>query len=57
MFASLTRRAVHHAKPAFNMQMHNLRCFAIITRYTKSHEWIAYDTDTGLAKVGITDHA
>ena len=54
MFTSLlARRTVHYAKPTF----YNFRQFAIITKYTKSHEWIKFDTDTGLAKVGITEHA
>ena len=34
-----------------------MRQFAIITKYTKSHEWIAFDTDTNTAKIGITNHA
>ena len=33
------------------------RSFALVRRFTESHEWIELDTDTGNAKVGITDHA
>ena len=33
------------------------RQFAIVTRYTKSHEWVKLDTDTKLATIGITDYA
>ena len=33
------------------------RYFALIKKYTKTHEWIEYDTDSKLAKIGITDHA
>ena len=33
------------------------RNFAMIKRYTKSHEWIEYDSDTLVAKMGITIHA
>ena len=34
-----------------------IRHFALIRKYTKTHEWIEYDTDTKLAKMGISDHA
>lgn len=33
------------------------RRFAIVSRFTKDHEWVKYDTETKLAKVGITDYA
>ena len=33
------------------------RSFAIIKKFTESHEWLEYDTETKLAKIGITDHA
>ena len=26
-------------------------------KYTKTHEWIRFDTETNLAKIGITDFA
>ena len=34
-----------------------VRYFAVVKKYTKTHEWIEMDTDTMLAKVGITDFA
>ena len=34
-----------------------LRYFALIKKYTKTHEWIEYDTESKQAKMGITDHA
>ena len=34
-----------------------MRYFAIIRKYTKSHEWIELDEDSGVATIGITDHA
>ena len=37
-----------------SMQM---RQFALIKRFTESHEWIELDTDSGEAKIGITNHA
>ena len=33
------------------------RQFAIINRFTKSHEWVSYNTDTKLARIGITHFA
>ena len=33
------------------------RYFTIVKKFTKTHEWIEVDTDTSIAKVGITDHA
>ena len=36
------------------MQMRN---FAIIKKYTESHEWIEYDDESKTATMGITDHA
>ena len=54
----------HFAKQAFrvnnlqkNLMLTQIRNFAIVTKYTKSHEWIRYDTETKLGKVGITDFA
>ncbi|RVD86557.1 uncharacterized protein DFL_004826 [Arthrobotrys flagrans] len=29
----------------------------IIKRYTVDHEWISYDTETGIGTIGITDYA
>ncbi|KAF3093901.1 glycine cleavage system H-protein subunit [Orbilia oligospora] len=31
--------------------------FEIIKRYTEDHEWISYDTDTGIGTIGITNYA
>ena len=39
------------------MMLAQMRNFAVVTKYTKTHEWIKYDTDTKLAKIGITDFA
>ena len=36
------------------MQMRN---FAVTKKFTESHEWIEYDDETKVAKMGITDHA
>ena len=40
----------------FTPAMH-CRYFAIVKKYTKTHEWIEFDTDTSVAKIGITEHA
>lgn len=37
--------------------LNQMRYFATIKKFTKSHEWIELDTDTGIATIGITDHA
>ena len=37
--------------------MNQLRYFALVHKYTKTHEWIKYDTNTKVGKVGITEHA
>ena len=34
-----------------------MRNFAKIKKFTKTHEWIEFDTDTNLGTIGITDHA
>lgn len=33
------------------------RFFSIVTKYSKDHEWIKFNQNTGLGSVGITDHA
>ena len=38
-----------------NMQM--MRHFAVVRKFTKTHEWIEFDDATGIATIGITDHA
>ena len=42
-----------------NLFLAGMQCryFPIVKKYTKTHEWIEFDTDTSIAKVGITDHA
>eukprot|EP00357_Protocruzia_adherens_P029518 CAMPEP_0115015954 /NCGR_PEP_ID=MMETSP0216-20121206/27106_1 /TAXON_ID=223996 /ORGANISM="Protocruzia adherens, Strain Boccale" /LENGTH=154 /DNA_ID=CAMNT_0002386233 /DNA_START=39 /DNA_END=503 /DNA_ORIENTATION=- len=35
----------------------NARSFASITKFSKQHEWVTYDTDSLEATVGITDFA
>ena len=35
----------------------SFRNFAIVIKFTKTHEWIRYDTVTNLGKLGITDFA
>ena len=37
--------------------MQQARCFAVTTKYTKTHEWISYDDASEVATIGITDHA
>mgnify|MGYP002635402125 CR=1 FL=1 len=62
MFA---KRTLFHMKQTSNlataqrsmMFQNQLRYFAVVRKYTKSHEWIELDTDTGIATIGITDHA
>ena len=34
-----------------------MRQFAILTKYTKTHEWIKIDTETKIGHMGITDFA
>lgn len=33
------------------------RRFAVVTRYSKEHEWISFDEASKIGAVGITDHA
>lgn len=33
------------------------RRFAVITRFSKEHEWVSFDETTKIGTVGITDHA
>ncbi len=63
MFGTLTRNSIRSAKMGQRVLSSNLliqnqyRSFAIIKRFTKTHEWISFDTETNVAKIGITDHA
>ena len=34
-----------------------MRMFCVARKFTKTHEWIEYDTDTGLGQMGITNYA
>ena len=62
MFA---KRTLFHMRSMNNMAtaqrsmmlQNQLRYFALVKKFTKSHEWIELDTDTGIATMGITDHA
>ena len=38
-------------------QMQQMRMFAVIRKYTETHEWIEVDTDSKIATMGITNHA
>ena len=49
---SLRHMQRSQARPIFQA-----RYFAVIRRFTKSHEWVELDTDTKEGKVGITNHA
>ena len=42
-----------------NVLLAGMQCryFTVVKKYTKTHEWIELDTDTSIAKIGITDHA
>ena len=37
--------------------LNQARRFAVIRKFTETHEWVEFDTDTKLAKIGVTDHA
>ena len=40
-----------------NNNKQQVRSFAVIRKFTKTHEWIEVDTDTMEGKMGITEHA
>tara|TARA_B110000305_G_C19118973_1_gene483438 strand:+ start:72 stop:353 length:282 start_codon:yes stop_codon:yes gene_type:complete len=42
-----------------NVFLMTMQCrhFPIVKKFTKTHEWIEVDTDTSIAKIGITEHA
>ena len=40
-----------------SIMTNQMRNFAIIMKYTKTHEWIRYNSDTKKGKLGITDFA
>ena len=37
--------------------MQQMRMFAVIRKYTETHEWLEFDTESKIATMGITDHA
>ncbi len=41
----------------FPMKHMNYRMFSIIRKYTKTNEWIEYDTEKSTGILGITNHA
>ena len=55
LFAS--RRTLMQMKNMNFAAMQQARYFAVTTKYTKTHEWIAYDDSNDIATIGITDHA
>ena len=62
MFAKRTlfqmRSMTNMAQAQRSMMLQNqMRYFAVVRKFTKSHEWIELDEDTGIATIGITDHA
>ena len=40
-----------------SMLLNQSRFFAVSKKFTKTHEWIEFDSDTNIATLGITDHA
>ena len=51
------RRSLMQMKNMRFVAMQQARYFAVTTKYTKTHEWIAYDDSNDTATIGITDHA
>ena len=37
--------------------MSQIRSFAKVKKFTKTHEWIEFDTDSKIGTIGITNHA
>ena len=37
--------------------MSQIRCFAKVKKFTKTHEWIEFDTESKIGTIGITNHA
>lgn len=46
-------------RSAFNRGSLSLlrRQFAVVTKFSKEHEWVTFDDSTKIGNVGITDHA
>ena len=57
MLNTLTRSALRINNMQKTMMLTQMRNFAVVTKFTKTHEWISYDTETKLAKIGITEFA
>ena len=53
----MLRHAISKSQVTRQLLNQQSRSFALVKRFTESHEWIELDTDTGTAKIGITDHA
>lgn len=61
MYSALNRTLVRPAALVQRRQMHlisnQVRMFAVQRRYSKTHEWLDYDTDTNKGKLGISKYA
>ena len=57
MLNHLAKSAVRVNNIQKGMMLAQMRNFAKVTKFTKTHEWITYDTETHLARIGITDFA
>ena len=44
-------------RPTFSLVQRQMRMFAVERRFSKSHEWVDFDTDTMEGRVGITKFA
>ena len=55
MLRGISRLATQKAMPRVIMPQY--RGFANLLRYTQSHEWINYDTESGMGTIGLTNHA
>ena len=47
-------KVISHVSKRFTR---NQRFFSIVTKFSKDHEWVKFNANTGLGLVGITDHA
>lgn len=59
--ATAARTLPRAAKPAVAMPVRSFQSSSMLaavkTRFTTEHEWIAYDDQTNVGTIGITDHA
>ena len=53
----LGTKATAQVSPMLRMATQTSRFFATIKKFTDTHEWLEYDTDTKVGTIGITDHA